>query len=104
MSQTMSPPASALPPGPAAPSWWQLVRFAGDPLGLLDECHRRYGDAFTLRVAGNGRFVMLSDPTAVREVFQGAPDVPHSGEANSLFTATVGRHSVLVLEGAPQMR
>jgi cytochrome P450 len=81
-----------------------LVRFAGDPLGLLDECHRRYGDAFTLHIAGNGRFVMLSDPEAVREVFRGDPDVLHSGEANSLFTATVGRHSVLVLDGAAHAR
>src|SRR5882672_1318752 len=104
MSQTPSPPASALPPGPRSPAWWQLVRFAGDPIGLLDECHRRYGDAFTLHVAGNGRFVMLSDPEAVREVFRGDPDVLHSGEANSLFTATVGRHSVLVLDGAPHAR
>ena len=104
MPQTTSPPASALPPGPRAPAWWQLVRFAGDPLGLLDECHRRYGDAFTLHVAGNGRFVMLSDPEAVREVFRGDPDVLHSGEANALFTATVGRHSVLVLDGAPHAR
>ena len=79
MSQTMSPPKSALPPGPRVPAWWQLVRFAGDPLGLLDECHRRYGDAFTLHVAGNGRFVMLSDPEAVREVFRGDLDVLHSG-------------------------
>src|ERR1700730_250059 len=104
MSQMMSPPASALPPGPWAPAWWQLIRFAGDPLGLLNECHRRYGDAFTLHIAGNGRFVMLSDPGAVREVFRGDPDVLHSGEANSLFTATVGRHSVLVLDGAPHAR
>jgi cytochrome P450 len=104
MSQTMSPPAPPLPPGPQTPSWWQLVRFAGDPLGLLDECHRRYGDAFTLRIAGNGRFVMLSDPEAVREVFRGDPDVLHSGEANALFIATVGRHSVLVLDGAEHAR
>jgi cytochrome P450 len=103
MSQTTAA-TSALPPGPGIPSWWQLVRFAGDPLGLLDECRRLYGDAFTLRVAGNGRFVMLSDPEAVREVFRGDPDVLHSGEANSLFTATVGRNSVLVLDGAAHAR
>jgi hypothetical protein len=52
MSPTRSMPASALPPGPRTPAWWQLVRVAGDPLGLLDECRRRYGDAFTLNVAG----------------------------------------------------
>src|SRR5262249_18714241 len=100
----MSPPMSALPPGPSAPAWRQLLRFAGDPLGLFDECHRRYGDAFTLHVAGNGRFVMLSDPEAGRAVFRGGPDVLHSGEANALFTATVGQHSVLVLDGAAHAR
>jgi hypothetical protein len=50
MSQAIAPPptsAFALPPGPMAPAWWQLVRFAGDPLGLLAECQRRYGDTFT---------------------------------------------------------
>jgi cytochrome P450 len=104
MSTTMSRPASALPPGPQAPGWWQLVRFAGDPLGLLDECRRRFGDTFTLHIAGNGRYVMLADPEAVREVFRGDPDVLHSGEANSLFIATVGRNSVLVLDGAPHAR
>jgi cytochrome P450 len=107
MSQTMiltHPPVSALPPGPRTPAWWQLVRFAGNPLGLLDECQRRYGDTFTLNVAGHGRFVMLSDPEAVREVFRGDPDALHSGEANAIFTATVGRNSVLVLDGAPHAR
>jgi cytochrome P450 len=106
MSQTPahSSPARALPPGPKSPAWWQLVRFAGDPLRLIDVCHRRYGDAFTLDVAGNGRFVMLSDPEAVREVFRADPDELHSGEANTLFTATVGRHSVLVLDEAPHAR
>jgi unspecific monooxygenase len=71
---------------------------------VLDECHRRYGDAFTLNLGGNRRFVMLSDPEVVREVFRGDPEVVHSGEANSIFTAIVGRHSVLVLDGAPHAR
>ncbi len=73
----------------------------GHPLRVLDECHRRYGDAFTLRPAGHGPYVMLSDPEVVREVFRGDPDVLHSGEANSLLGSTVGRNSVLVLDGAP---
>ena len=98
LSPVVSSLAHVLPPGPTSPSWWQLVRFAGDPLRLLDECHRRYGDAFTLDIAGNGRFVMLSDPEVVREVLRAEPDVLHSGEANAVFIPTVGRHSVLVLD------
>ncbi len=98
------PRARNLPPGPRSPSWWQLLRFAGDPLRLLDECQRRYGDAFTLKIAGHGPFVMLSDPEVVREVLRGDPAVLHSGEANALFIATVGRNSVLVLDDAPHAR
>lgn len=109
MSQTIAPlppqvSSSALPPGPKTPAWLQLIRFAGDPLGLLDECHRQFGDAFTLNIAGNGKFVMLADPEVVREVFRGDPEVLHSGEANSIFIATVGRNSVLVLDEAPHAR
>jgi cytochrome P450 family 135 len=106
----MSPPPAVtlatrgLPPGPRSPAWWQIYRFAGDPLGLLDECQKRYGDTFTLNVAGPGPFVMLSDPEAVRDVFRGDPAVLHSGEANTVFTATVGRNSVLVLDEAPHAR
>ncbi len=96
--------ARGLPPGPRSPVWWQIYRFAGDPLGLLDECQRHYGDAFTLNVGGPGPFVMLSDPEAVRDVFRGDPAVLHSGEANTVFTATVGRNSVLVLDEAPHAR
>jgi cytochrome P450 len=66
-----------------------------DPLRLLDECHRRYGDTFTLDAARVGRFVMLSDPEAVRQVFRGDPEVLHgrSGQANRAFTAMLGRNS-----------
>lgn len=106
MSSTPAVPSSAhlLPPGPASPAWRQLLRFAGDPLGLLDECSRKYGDAFTLRPAGHDPFVMLSDPLEVREVWRGDPETLHSGEANSLFASTVGRNSVLVLDESPHAR
>ena len=56
-----SAPATALPPGLRSPGWGPLLRFVGDPLGLLDECHCLHGDAFTLDIDGYGRFAMLSD-------------------------------------------
>jgi cytochrome P450 len=106
MSQTLvaSTSASGLPPGPGAPAWWQLVRFTHNPLRLLDECHHRFGDAFTLDVGGPGKFVMLSDPETVREIFRGDPDVLHSGEANEILRPSLGLTSVLVLDGAPHAR
>jgi len=71
---------------------------------VLDEGHRLHGDTFTLNVGGYGRFVMVSHPETVREIFRGDPDVLHSGEANDILSATVGRSSVLVLDGAPHVR
>jgi unspecific monooxygenase len=105
VSQTLaSPPATTLPPGPTSSAWWQLYRFTVDPLGLLEKCHRQYGDPFTLRPAGSPPFVMMADPEAIREVFRGDPEVLHSGEANGILTASVGPYSVLVLDGAAHAR
>ena len=94
----------AIAPGPDAPAAWQLLRYTLSPLPFLEECGRRYGDAFLVRFAGYGRFVMLSDPAAVRDVFRGDGDALHSGEGNEFLTPTVGPNSVLVLDGAPHAR
>jgi cytochrome P450 len=106
MAQTVASPnlASGLPIGPITPGWWQLFHFANNPLAVIDKAHRLYGNAFTLNIAGYGRFVMLSDPEAVRDIFRGDPDILHSGEANDILSATVGRTSVLVLDGAHHAR
>ena len=93
-----------LPPGPESPSWWQLIRYSHSPLPFLEECARRYGDPFTIRLAGYSTFVMLADPEAVKDVFRGDPHAMHSGEGNEFLTASVGRNSVLVLDEEPHAR
>jgi cytochrome P450 len=93
-----------LPPGPRAPAAWQLLHYAHAPLPLLEACGRRYGDAFTLRWAGYGRFVMLATPAAAQDVFRGDPHVLHSGEGNEFLIPTVGPSSVLVLDDEPHAR
>ena len=71
---------------------------------MLDECQRRYGDAFTLRMAGLPPIVILSDPAAVREVFTGDPDKLRSGQANRFLEAALGERSLLVLDGREHLR
>jgi cytochrome P450 len=97
-----APPVIA--PGPKAPAVWQLLRYSHSPLPLLEECGRRYGDAFLLRWAGFGNFVMLADPRAVQDVFRGDGHALHSGEGNEFLVPTVGPNSVLVLDGEPHAR
>jgi cytochrome P450 len=94
----------ALPPGPSAPAYWQLLRYTHSPLPFLEGCARRHGDAFTVRLAGYGTLVFLCSPDAVRDVFRGDPDTLHSGEGNAFLGASVGRNSVLVLDGEPHAR
>lgn len=103
MDATKLQPA-ALPPGPRSPAAWQLLRYSHSPLPFLEACARRYGDPFTVRWAGYGRFVMLASPDAVRDVFRGDPHVLHSGEGNEFLSATVGENSVLVLDDEPHAR
>ena len=94
----------ALPAGPRSPAAWQLFAYSRTPLALLDENARRHGDTFTVRLAGYGQLVMLSDPSAVRDVFRGDPRVLHSGEGNEFLAASVGRNSVIVLDEEPHER
>jgi cytochrome P450 len=97
-------PSEPLPPGPRTPSAWQLLHYSQSPLSFLERCAARHGDPFTVHWAGYGTFVMLSDPAAVRDVFRGDGNVLHSGESNEFLGVTVGRSSVLVLDGEPHAR
>ena len=90
--------ASPLPTGPYSPAPWQLIRYTLWPLEVLRDCRRRYGDPFTLRMSGFGKFVFLADPEAVKDVFRGDPHVLHSGEGNEFLSLSVGKNSVLVLD------
>jgi cytochrome P450 family 135 len=99
-----APPLTALPPGSSQAPLLQTLEWVRNPLGMLEECRREYGDSFTLRLAGMPPMVMLADPEAVREVFTGDPEVLRSGEANALLSAALGPGSLLVIDGAEHLR
>jgi len=70
---------------------------------MLFSCQERYGDMFTLRIAYEGKWVMLADPEAVKQVFTGDPRVFHAGEGNQILAPVLGRNSILVLDEKPHM-
>jgi cytochrome P450 len=70
---------------------------------MLFACHERYGDMFTLKIAYEGRWVMLADPDAVKQVFTGDPRVFHAGEGNQILAPVLGRNSILVLDEKPHI-
>lgn len=70
------------------------------PWDFMERCAARYGDTFTLRLADERPWVMVSHPEAVKEVFTGPPELLHGGEAGRrLLLPVVGANSVLLLEG-----
>ena len=69
----------------------------------MERCQRRYGDLWTMKIAQEGPWVMLSHPDAVKQVFKGDPAVFHAGEANAILRPLVGHNSVLTLDEAAHM-
>jgi cytochrome P450 len=94
----------ALPPGPRLPRAVQTLLLIARPVEFLDECHRRYGDCFTVDTHMVGREIEIAHPDLVRAVFTGDPDVFHAGEANDIMRPLLGSHSVLLLDGSEHVR
>ncbi|MGO9451108.1 MAG: cytochrome P450 [Candidatus Binataceae bacterium] len=92
--------SSKLPPGPG---FFGTFNFVRNPFDFLDDCERRYGDWFTLRVPGVAPFVFTCDPHAIREIFQGDGAVFHAGKANRPLGAFMGERSLLFLDGAAHL-
>jgi cytochrome P450 len=74
----------------------------------MDACQARFGDSFTLRLPMLGdrlnRLVLVSNPEVVKEVFALGPDEGHAGKANLILQPFVGKHSLLLLDGADHLR
>ena len=100
----MSAAGTGLPPGPALPRWLQTIGFLVGGARFLEACRRRYGDVVTMGTLFDERFVMVFDPGAVKEVFQGSGDQLLAGEANALLGPILGERSVLLLDGAEHLR
>ncbi len=94
----------ALPPGPRLPALVQFLHLGFRPIAFLEECDRRYGTPFTLRVPARPPLVMFSDPEAIREIFTGDPERLRAGEANNLLEPMLGQHSLLLLDGPRHLR
>jgi cytochrome P450 len=90
--------SESLPPGPRIPVALQTALWIRRAQWMLDECSRRLGETFTLRIAGQGTWVVLSNPRDVEAVFRGDPAILHAGEGNRILEPVLGPRSVLLLD------
>jgi cytochrome P450 len=85
---------SSLPPGPVHPAAIQTLHFGLRPYAFLEDCARRFGDVFTLRIVGLGTLVAFSRPEAIQEIF-----AVGSGAGSSTLAPLLGPRSLFALEG-----
>jgi cytochrome P450 len=94
-----------LAPGPTTLPAIQVLRWIRSPFRVMEQCHERFGDTFTLRMPRvPSEIVIFSDPLAVKDVFGMGPDQGHAGKANFILKPLVGKHSLLLLDGAEHLR
>ncbi|MEA2466250.1 MAG: cytochrome family, partial [Thermoleophilaceae bacterium] len=94
----------ALPPGPSWPPALQTAAWITRPVPFMERSRRRYGDAFTVRLAQVGTFVFTTDPHTLKAVFTAGPDRLRAGEANVALEPVLGNRSVLLLDGTEHIR
>ncbi len=93
-----------LPSGPEIPPEEQTFQWFSRPFAFMQECKKRYGDAFTLEFKGLGKHIFFSHPDAIQQVFKGDPEVFYAGEGNAILRPFLGECSLLLLDACPHMQ
>jgi cytochrome P450 family 135 len=89
----------ALPPEPKSSPLVQTMRWAFRPVAFMEDCRRRYGDAFSVRFLGFERpMVMISDPEAIKALYrERAHGLPPGRDI--VLGPILGSKSLLLQEG-----
>jgi cytochrome P450 len=93
-----------LPPGPRASGMRQSLRWFRDPVGYMEDCRRRHGDVFSVRLGRLNRASFVSNPEAVRAIFTADPELARMGPTNALFRPVLGSSSLFLMDGEEHHR
>jgi cytochrome P450 len=94
---------AGLPPAPRMPRPIQTAIWSRQAQWMLMQSRRRLGPTFTLEIAYEGKWVIVSDPEMVKQVFTGDPKVFHAGEGNEILRPLLGKFSLLTLDDGAHM-
>ncbi|WP_262923034.1 cytochrome P450 [Hymenobacter cellulosilyticus] len=99
-------PAATAPRLPQMPRWQSILRsfaLAKDPLPILDQALRRFGDTVRLYIGGVQPSILTQDPGLINHILQ----KNHRNYSKSKFTQGFSRyigHGLLTNEGADWLR
>jgi cytochrome P450 len=94
---------ATLPPGPG-PSPLNMLGWTLRPIPFMERCRRRYGERFTVDMGPpEGKWIFLTQPDEIREMFSAPADVLHPGEGARVLEPVVGPRSVLLLDGGEHL-
>ena len=96
--------AAHLPTGPRASGTRQSLAWLRDPVRYMERCRARHGDIFSVRIGRLKRACFVSNPEAVRQIFDADPDLLRMGPTNALFRPVLGSSSLFLLDGEEHHR
>ena len=89
-------------PGPQSSRWIQLLKWAFDPIGFMEDNAQRYGHVFSTSFYSNAhKIVFVSDPEVLREILtRDSKDLSAPGKENNIVAPLLGDYSITMLDGA----
>ena len=89
-----------LPAGPSSSPLEQTRRFTYDIVEFMEDCHKSYGDCFTIRLSGMPPMVLVSDPALARRIISNH-ELFEASAANkeTMVGEALGRSFLMVLGG-----
>ncbi|MEM9925248.1 MAG: cytochrome P450 [Cyanobacteria bacterium P01_D01_bin.50] len=92
-----------LPNGPKTPAFIQTLQFILNPLAILENCAKRYGDIFTLQLKKT--VVFVSNPQALQQILTNDnKNFSAPSEGNKPFEPLMGKNSVIMASGDAHRR
>ena len=82
----------------------RILRLILQPTKYMDDSVRRYGPMFQIGSESATPLVYVGEPAVVKEIFALDDDKVVTGQGNGILETMVGKHSILLLDGAPHKR
>ena len=93
-----------LPDGSKAPALFQLIKWIARPFEYLEECSKKYGDIFTMRLFGFPPLVFIANPQGIKDIFSADAQYFDVGRTNDLARPILGDNSLILMDGARHKR